>query len=134
MKKPVFIVAVLAMVLAAAAPAMTQTAPTDIDLSPVQESEAVQTTGDAGVDPVTDPAPAAAPAPVPAGPTVGCGVLYNDPTATCPVDANGSITLPDGSTAPVLVQPDGTVFVQDADGVLTLAGQGASFLTTEGTA
>ena len=129
MKKPVFIVAVLAMVLAAAAPAMTQTAPTDIDLSPVQESEAVQTTGDAGVDPATDPAPAAAPA----GPTVGCGVLYNDPTATCPVDANGSITLPDGSTAPVLVQPDGTVFVQDANGVLTLAGQGASFLTSEGT-
>jgi hypothetical protein len=45
------------------------------------------------------------------------------------VDANGYITLPDGSTAPVLVRPDGTTFIQDASGGLTLIGQGASFIT-----
>ena len=45
------------------------------------------------------------------------------------MDANGYITLPDGSTAPVLVRPDGTTFIQDASGGLTLIGQGASFIT-----
>jgi hypothetical protein len=47
------------------------------------------------------------------------------------VDANGFITLPDGSTAPVLVRPDETAFIQDASGALTLIGQGASFITGE---
>lgn len=124
MKKSVLIGVMVAMVLAVSAPALTQTAPNDIDASPVQDTNAVQTSGDASVD------PAPAPAPVPAGPTVGCGVLYNDPAATCPVDASGNIALPDGSTAPVLVRPDGTVFIQDASGALTLIGQGASFITT----
>ena len=50
------------------------------------------------------------------------------------MDANGEITLPDGSTAPVLVRPDGTTFVQDASGELTLIGQGASFVAEEDTA
>jgi hypothetical protein len=50
------------------------------------------------------------------------------------VDANGFITLPDGSTAPVLVRPDGTAFVQDASGGLTHIGQGASFITGEAAA
>ncbi len=49
------------------------------------------------------------------------------------MDANGEITLPDGSTAPVLIRPDGTAFVQDASGELTLIGQGASFVTEEDT-
>jgi hypothetical protein len=129
-KKSVLIGVMVAMVLAASAPALTQTAPNDIDASPVLDTNAVQTSGDASVDPAPAPTPAPAPAPVPAGPTVGCGVLYNDPAATCPVDASGNIALPDGSTAPVLVRPDGTVFIQDASGALTLIGQGASFITT----
>ena len=134
MNKPVLIGAMLAMVLVVSVPALTQTAPTnDIEASPVQESGAVQYSGDVSVDPASAPAaepvPAAEPAPAPVGVTVGCGVLYNDSAATCPVDANGFITLPDGSTAPVLVRPDGTVFVQDASGALTLIGQGASFIT-----
>lgn len=142
MNKPVLIVAVLALVLVASVPALTQTAPTnDIEASPVQDAEAVQYSGDASVDPAVAPAPAPAPvpaaapepAPVPApvGATVGCGILYNDPAATCAVDENGFITLPDGSTAPVLVRPDGTAYVQDASGGLTLIGQGASFITGE---
>ena len=147
MNKPVLIVAVLAMVLMVSVPALTQTAPTnDIEASPVQETEAAQYSEGASVDPAAAPVPAAAPepapvstpdpapAPAPAGATVGCGVLYNDPTATCAVDANGFITLPDGSTAPVLVRPDGTAFVQDASGGLTHIGQGASFITGEAAA
>jgi hypothetical protein len=47
------------------------------------------------------------------------------------VDENGFITLPDGSTAPVLVRPDGAAYVQDPSGALTLIGQGASFITGE---
>jgi hypothetical protein len=145
--KPVLIVAVLAMVLMMSVPALTQTAPTnDIEASPVQETEAAQYSEGASVDPAAAPVPAAAPepapvstpdpapAPAPAGATVGCGVLYNDPAATCAVDANGFITLPDGSTAPVLVRPDGTAFVQDASGGLTHIGQGASFITGEAAA
>jgi hypothetical protein len=50
------------------------------------------------------------------------------------VDANGFITLPDGSTAPVLVRPDGTAYIQDASGALTLIGQGASFIDAAGVA
>ncbi len=142
MNKPVLIVAMLALVLVASVPALTQTAPTnDIEASPVQDAEAVQYSGDASVDPAAAPTPAPAPAPAPvpetapapapapAGATVGCGILYNDPAATCAVDENGFIALPDGSTAPVLVRPDGTAFIQDASGFLTLIGQGASFIT-----
>ena len=134
MNKPVLIAAVLALVLVASVPALTQTVPAnDIEASPVQETEAAQHAGDASVDPAAAPAPAPAPepapAPAPAGATVGCGILYNAPAATCAVDANGYITLPDGSTAPVLVRPDGTTFIQDASGGLTLIGQGASFIT-----
>ena len=147
MNKPVLIAAMLALVLVASVPALTQTAPTnDIEASPVQETEAAQYSEGASVDPAAAPVPAAAPepapvstpdpapAPAPAGATVGCGVLYNDPAATCAVDANGFITLPDGSTAPVLVRPDGTAFVQDASGGLTHIGQGASFITGEAAA
>jgi hypothetical protein len=149
--KPMLIAAMLALVLVASVPALTQTVPTnDIEASPVQGTEAAQYAGDASVDPAAAPVPATtpepapvstpdtAPAPAPGGATVGCGILYNDPDATCALDANGFITLPDGSTAPVLVRPDGTAYIQDASDGLTLIGQGASFITggdaAEGTA
>jgi hypothetical protein len=139
--KPILLVAMLAIVLLAAAPALTQTAPNDIEASPVQETGAVQTAEDAAVDPAAVPAtpatePAAAPAneptTVPAGITVGCELLYSPPADQCAVDANGEITLPDGTTAPVLVSPLGDTFVQDENGALTLIGTtDASFTTTE---
>jgi hypothetical protein len=62
------------------------------------------------------------------GPAVGCQELYDNPTAFCILDENGLITLPDGSTAPVVVEPDGSAFVIGADGNLTLIGEGASFI------
>lgn len=127
MNKPILLVAMLAMVLLAAAPALTQTAPTDIEASPALTTDATQTAGDAAVDPAATPAaePTAAPADV----TVGCELLYSPPGDQCTVDANGEITLPDGTTAPVLVTPDGNVFIQDTNGALTLVGTGASFIT-----
>ena len=136
MNKPMLLVAMLAMVLLAAAPAVTQTAPTDIEASPEQVTDAVQTADDAAVDPAAEPAavPASQPTPAPANITVGCELLYSPPGDQCAVDANGEITLPDGTTAPVLVSPAGDVFVQDTNGALTLVGTGASFITTEDSA
>ena len=133
MNKPILLVAMLAMVLLAAAPALTQTAPTDIEASPALTTDATQIAGDAAVDPTTEPAaaPASTPAPAPAGVWVGCELLYTPPGDQCTVDANGEITLPDGTTAPVLVTPDGNVFIQDTNGALTLVGTGASFITPE---
>ena len=49
------------------------------------------------------------------GSTVGCQNLYGFPTAFCQVNEAGLITLPDGSTAPVFVQPDGTAFLLDEE-------------------
>ena len=133
------LVAMLAMVLLATAPALTQTAPTDIEAT-----DAVQTAEGAAVDPAAAPAAPAAeptagstasqPTPAPADITVGCELLYSPPGDQCVVDANGEITLPDGTTAPVLVTPAGDVFVQDTNGALTLVGTGASFITTEDSA
>jgi hypothetical protein len=136
MNKPILLVAMLAMVLLAAAPALTQTAPTDIEASPALTTDATQIAGDAAVDPAapaTEPAaaPASTPAPAPAGVWVGCELLYTPPGDQCTVDANGEITLPDGTTAPVLVTPDANVFIQDINGELTLVGTGASFITPE---
>jgi hypothetical protein len=117
---------------------MTQT--NDIEASPVQKTDAVQTVEDTAVDPAPTPAtpatepaaaPASTPAPAPADVWVGCELLYTPPGDKCPVDANGEITLPDGKKAPVLVSPDGDVFVQDENGALTLVGTGASFITAE---
>ena len=65
------------------------------------------------------------------GPAVGCQELYDSPTAFCILDENGLITLPDGSTAPVVVEPDGSAFVIGADGKLTLIGEGASFIVED---
>ena len=131
MNKPILLVAMLAMVLLATAPALTQTAPTDIEASPALTTDATQTAGDAAVDPAATPAatPAAEPTAAPADVTVGCELLYSPPGDQCTVDANGEITLPDGTTAPVLVTPDGNVFIQDTNGALTLVGTGASFIT-----
>jgi len=47
------------------------------------------------------------------------------------LDENGFITLPDGSTAPVVVEPDGTAFVIGPDGNLTLIGERASFIVED---
>jgi hypothetical protein len=132
MNKPILLVAMLAMVLLAAAPALTQTAPTDIEASPALTTDAAQISEDTAVDPAAAPAtPAAEPTAAPADVTVGCELLYSPPGDQCTVDANGEITLPDGTTAPVLVTPDGNVFIQDTNGALTLVGTGASFITTE---
>ena len=132
MNKPILLVAMLAMVLLATAPALTQTAPTDIEAT-----DAVQTAEGAAVDPAAEPtagSTASQPTPAPADITVGCELLYSPPGDQCAVDANGEITLPDGTTAPVLVSPAGDVFVQDTNGALTLVGTGASFITTEDSA
>src|SRR5918998_5546956 len=105
--KLMLLVAMLAMVLLAAAPALTQTAPNDIEASPDQVTDAVQTSEETSVDPAAVPAtepaaaPASTPAPAPAGVWVGCELLYTPPGDQCTVDANGEITLPDGTTAPV---------------------------------
>ncbi len=68
----------------------------------------------------------------PAGFFVGCQILFGDPAATCLVDENGFILLPDGSTlAPVVVEPDGTAFIVNEDGTLSTIGQGTSLLPGE---
>lgn len=59
------------------------------------------------------------------GSAVGCQDLYGYSTAFCMVNGDGLIVLPDGSTAPVLVQPDGTSFVVDESGNLIPAGESA---------
>ena len=122
MKKLTTLTALLAMLLVASVPVLAQQEETPPTAAPA-------------LAPVPAPVPAPAPAPIsaPAGITVGCQVLFEDPAALCSVDENGDITLPDGTTAPVLVRPDGTVFVQDASGGLTLIGEGASFIAEEDT-
>jgi hypothetical protein len=83
--------------------------------------------------PAPPPAPAPGPAPPPdPGFIVGCQILLNDPEALCPVDENGLITRPDGTTAPVVVEPDGTAFMVEEDGTLTTIGQGPSLMPDEG--
>lgn len=107
MKKLMILGALLAMLLTASAPlVLAQQAP----------------------DPVLDVSEDANTTVSNVGPAVGCQELYDNPTAFCILDENGFITLPDGSTAPVVVEPDGTAFVIGADGNLTLIGEGASFI------
>src|SRR5919107_518433 len=53
----------LIAVLMLAAPALTQTAPNDIEASPTQTTDAVQETGGAATDPPTVPAESTTPAP-----------------------------------------------------------------------
>jgi hypothetical protein len=84
--------------------------------------------------PAPPPAPNPGPAPPPdPGFIVGCQILFNDPEALCSVDEKGLITLPDGTTAPVVVEPDGTAFIVEEDGTLTTIGQGASLMKDGGT-
>lgn len=76
MKKSRLLVAMLAMVLLASTPALTQTAPSDIDLSSNPETEAVQTVDDTeAAQPTTVADPAAAPS---TPPTPNCG-WYDNP-------------------------------------------------------
>jgi len=49
------------------------------------------------------------------GSAVGCQKLYGYPTAFCQVNEDGLITLPDGSTGPAFVLPDGTAFLLDEE-------------------
>lgn len=104
MKKLMIVAALLAMLLMAFAPlvlAQEEALPSD----PPAESEVTPS--------LTSPAP---------GSAVGCQELYGYSTAFCMVNGAGLITLPDGSTAAALVQPDGTAFIVDEDGNLILSG------------
>ena len=63
MKRLMYLIPISAMaVLLLAAPALTQTAPNDIEASPTQTMDAVQETGGAATDPTTVPAETTAPA------------------------------------------------------------------------
>jgi hypothetical protein len=102
-KKLTILVALLAMLLVASTPlvlAQQESPPSEVPADP-----GVPT--DSGVAPgMITPTP---------GSAVGCQVLYGYPTAFCMVNADGLITLPDGSTAPVVVQPDGSSFIVDEE-------------------
>lgn len=96
MKKLTILTALLAMLLMAFTPLVLaqQTPPSDVP-------------ADSGAIPsLATPAP---------GSAVGCQNLYGYPTAFCQVNEDGLITLPDGSMAPVFVQPDGTAFLLDEE-------------------
>ena len=63
MKRLMYLIPLSAIaVLVLAAPALTQTAPNDIEASPTQTTDAVQETGGAATDPTTVPAETTAPA------------------------------------------------------------------------
>jgi hypothetical protein len=96
MKKLTILTALLAVLLTAFTPLVLaqQTPPSDVP-------------ADSGAIPSLDtPAP---------GSAVGCQNLYGYPTAFCQVNQEGLITLPDGSTGPVFVQPDGRAFLLDEE-------------------
>ncbi len=79
-----------------------QTPPSDVPANVPADASA-----DSGVIPSLDtPAP---------GSAVGCQNLYGLPYSFCQVNEDGLITLPDGSTAPVFVRPDGTAFLLDEE-------------------
>jgi hypothetical protein len=106
-KKLTILVALLAMLLVASTPlvlAQQESPPSEVPADPgVPAGSGVST--DSGVAPaVITPTP---------GSAVGCQILYGYPTAFCQVNADGQITLPDGSTAPAVVVPDGTSFIVD---------------------
>jgi hypothetical protein len=96
LKKLTILAALLAMLLMAFTPLVLaqQTPPSDV-------------TADSGEIPtLLSPTP---------GSAVGCQNLYGYPTAFCQVNEAGLITLPDGSTGPVFVLPDGTAFLLDEE-------------------
>ncbi len=115
-KKLTILVALLAMLLVASTPlvlAQQVPPPSEAPADPeVPAGSGVPT--DSGVAPALI-------TPVP-GSAVGCQILYGYPTAFCQVNADGLITLPDDSTAPVVVQPDGTSFIVDETSNLIRAG------------
>ena len=114
MKKLTIVVALLAMLLTASAPlVLAQQTPS---LEPPPPTPPPLLPDDSGGT---------------VGPAVGCQELYDDPTAFCIIDEDGLITLPDGSLAPVFVQLDGTVYIEDANGEIVLIGDGASFIVDE---
>ena len=100
MKKLIVLATSLAMLLVAFTPLVLaqQTPPSDVPADAPVDSGAIPT--------LVAPAP---------GSAVGCQNLYGYPTAFCQVNEDGLITLPDGSTAPVFVQPDGTAFLLDEE-------------------
>jgi hypothetical protein len=104
MKKLTILAALLAVLLVAFTPLVLaqQTPPSDVP-------------ADSGAIPSLDtPAP---------GSAVGCQNLYGYPTAFCQVNEDGLITLPDSSTGPVFVHPDGRAFLLDEEtGVLIPTG------------
>ena len=103
-KKLMIVAALMAMLLMAFAPlvvAQEEALPTELPAN----SEVTPS--------LTSPAP---------GSAVGCQELYEYCTAFCMVNSAGLITPPGGSTAPALVQPDGTAFIVDEDGNLIPSG------------
>lgn len=103
MKKLTILAALLAVLLTAFTPLVLaqQTPPSDVPADvPV----------DSGVIPSLD-------TPTP-GSAVGCQNLYGYPTAFCQVNEDGLITLPDDSTAPVVVDSSGAAFILDESGIL----------------
>jgi hypothetical protein len=106
MRKLAILGALLAMLLVASVPVLAQQA------APPPSSPADSKTTSTQITPAS-------------GSAVGCQELYGYPTAFCMVNADGLITLPDGSQAPVLVQPNGTAFIVDKNGNLIPAGTSA---------
>ena len=100
-KKLTMLVALLAMLLVASTPlvlAQQESPPSEAPADP-------EVPAGSGVAPtLITPTP---------GSAVGCQILYGYPTAFCMVNEDGLITLPDDSTAPVVVEPDGTSFIVD---------------------
>lgn len=142
-KKLTLFIALLAMLLTAFAP-LVLAQQEDVPLTeepappgvPGPPSERVSTdpvsTDPAPSDPSPPPSPPSEPAPTTttpaAGPAVGCQDLYQDPKTFCIVDENGDITRPDGTKAPVVVDPKKTVFMVNEDGSISPIGKGASFM------
>lgn len=118
MKKLTILAALLAMLLIASAPLVLAQQTLAPDPAPA---------------PPLTPDPGPVPPPDSPGFIVGCQILFNDPEALCSVDENGLITLPDGTTAPVVVEPDGTAYIVEEDGILTTIGQGPSLMPDEDT-
>ncbi len=113
-KKLTILVALLAMLLVASTPLVLAQQVPPPSVAPADP----EVPADSGVAPaLITPTP---------GSAVGCQILYGYPTAFCQVNADGLITLPDGSTAPAVVQPDGTSFiVDDETGILIPIGTSA---------
>lgn len=103
MKKLTILAALLAVLLTAFTPLVLaqQTPPSDVP-------------ADVPADPEASPSLVT---PVP-GSAVGCQNLYGYPTAFCQVNEDGLITLPDDSTAPVVVDSGGAAFILDESGIL----------------